>query len=58
MFREEAHPNEVVILTEFEDGQEARRMFQSDEFKEGTRKAGVTAPPEVEFLDEVDSLPS
>ena len=58
VFRADDHPNEAVILTEFRDEQEARRMFQSDEFREATQKAGVTAPPKIEFLDEVDSLVS
>lgn len=55
VFRAEDSPNQVVVLTQFSDEGEARRMFQSDEFRAGTKKAGVTAPPDIEFLEEVDS---
>ena len=55
VFRAKDSPNEVVVLTQFSDEGEARRMFQSEEFLSATKKGGVTAPPDVEFLEEVDS---
>ena len=51
-------PNEVVILGEYEDKEKAMQMFQSQEFREVTARAGVKGPPEVTFLDEVVNLPA
>jgi quinol monooxygenase YgiN len=49
-------PNEVVILGEYADKEKAMQMFQSQEFRETTQRAGVKGPPEVTFLDEVVKL--
>jgi len=51
-------PNEVVILGEYADKEKAMQMFQSQEFRDTTKRAGVTSPPDVTFLDEVVNLPS
>ena len=51
-------PNEVVILGEYADKEKAMQMFQSQEFRDATARAGVKGPPEVSFLDEVVSLPA
>ena len=49
-------PNEVVVLGEYADKGKAMQMFQSQEFREATQRAGVKGPPEVTFLDEVVNL--
>jgi len=51
-------PNEAVLIGEYEDADKARQMFQSPEFREATKRAGVVGLPEVSFLDEVDRLPA
>ncbi len=51
-------PNEVTILAEYEDRAKAMQMFQSQEFREATQRAGVMGAPEVSFLDEVVNLPA
>jgi len=51
-------PNEVVILGEYEDVEKARQLFQSQEFREATKRAGVMGAPDVSFLNEVLTLPS
>jgi len=58
VFRSAEKPNEAVLLAEYEDADRARQMFQSQEFREATKRAGVVGPPEVSFLDEVDQLPA
>ena len=58
IFRSVNKPNEVVIVGEYEDLDKARQLFQSQEFREATKRAGVSGPPEVSFLDEVDQLPA
>ena len=57
-FSKADNPNEVVILGEYEDLERARQLFQSQEFREATKRAGVMGPPDVTFLNEVLTLPS
>ena len=57
-FVQAGEPNQVVILGEFEDLDRARQLFQSAEFREVTKKAGVIGAPEVTFLNEVVKLPA
>lgn len=49
-------PKEVVVLGEYENVEKARQLFQSQEFRDATKRAGVLGPPEVSFLDEVVNL--
>ena len=58
VFRSAEKPNEAVIIGEYEDADKARQMFQAQEFREATKRAGVVGPPEVTFLDEVGQLPA
>ncbi len=55
-FSRAENPNEVVILGEYADKEKAMQMFQSQEFREATQRAGVKGLPEVTFLDEVVNL--
>ncbi len=57
-FSKAGTPNEVVILGEYEDREKAQQMFQSQEFREATKRAGVMGPPEVSFMDQVVDLPA
>ena len=57
-FSKAGSPNEVVILGEYEDRAKASEMFQSQEFRDATKRAGVMGPPDVSFLDEVLDLPA
>jgi uncharacterized protein (DUF1330 family) len=52
------NPNEVFVLGEYQDLAKAKELFQSQEFRDATQKAGITAPPEVHFLEKVADLPS
>jgi heme-degrading monooxygenase HmoA len=58
VFRNHDNPNGVVLVAEYEDLEKARQLFQSQEFREAIKRAGVSGPPEVTFLDEVDQLPA
>jgi len=51
-------PNEVVILGEYADKEKAMQRFQSQEFRDATKRAGVQGPPEVTILNEVIQLPA
>ena len=57
-FSQAGNPNEVFILGEYEDLDKARQLFQSAEFREVAKKAGVIGAPEVTFLNEILQLPS
>ena len=57
-FSKADNPSEVVILGEYDDVEKARQLFQSQEFREATKRAGVMGPPDVTFLNEVVDLPA
>jgi heme-degrading monooxygenase HmoA len=57
-FRSLDQQSDVVILGDYADLARARQLFQSDEFRSATQRAGVTAPPQVTFADEVLKLPA
>lgn len=48
--------NEIVVIGEYADKAKAMQMFQSQEFREATARAGVKGPPEVTLMDEVLNL--
>jgi len=58
IFRNMDKPNETVIFGEYEDLRKVRQLFQSAEFREATKRAGVSGLPEVSFLEYVDQLPA
>jgi uncharacterized protein (DUF1330 family) len=49
-------PNEIVILGEYESVEKARELFQSQEFREATQRAGMVGAPEVTILDKIVQL--
>ena len=57
-FTKAGSPTEITILGEYEDRGKAQQMFQSQEFRDATKRGGVMGPPEVTFLDEVVNLPA
>lgn len=58
VFRASDNPNQVLILGEYEDAARAQQLFQSQELRDATKRAGVTAPPEVTILEELFQLPT
>ena len=58
VFRNMEKANEAVIFGEYEDLAKVRQLFQSQEFRETTKRAGVSGPPEAIFLEQVDQLPA
>jgi quinol monooxygenase YgiN len=58
VFRNMDKPNEALIFGEYEDLEKVRQLFQSPGFREATKRAGVSGPPEVIFLEQVDELPA
>jgi len=49
-------PNAIVIMGEYESHDKAREMFQTQEFRDITQKAGVIGAPEVVYLTSVADM--
>ena len=49
-------PNAIVIMGEYESHNKAREMFQTQEFRDITQKAGVIGAPEVVYLTSVADM--
>lgn len=49
------NPNELIILTEFETMEEARKFAQQEELKEIMQRGGVSDEPDVYFLEKAAS---
>jgi quinol monooxygenase YgiN len=58
VFRNRDQANEAVIFGEYEDLEKVRQLFQSQEFRETAKRAGLSGPPQVSFLEQVDELPA
>lgn len=57
LFKNSANPNELLILTEFEDMGKAKQFAQSDDLKQTMQRAGVAEEPTVFFLEEIEDVP-
>jgi heme-degrading monooxygenase HmoA len=55
IFRSVNDPNEIFILFEWDNLQNAQKFTQSDELKEIMQKAGVVGMPEIHFVEETAS---
>ncbi|MDA4124073.1 MAG: antibiotic biosynthesis monooxygenase [Thaumarchaeota archaeon] len=49
------NPNELVVISEFDDAATARAFVQSDELKQIMQRAGVADKPDIYFLDKAAS---
>jgi heme-degrading monooxygenase HmoA len=52
LWRNEADPNEVIILFEVADAQQAKAFIGSTDAKQKKQAAGVVGMPDIVFLDE------
>jgi heme-degrading monooxygenase HmoA len=57
LFRNASDPNELVILFEWDDLDNARRFASSDDVRETMQRGGVADQPDVYFLEEVGAIP-
>ncbi len=53
LFRTAADPNEIVVITDWETADQARRYGQSPDLKQAMQRAGVISQPEVLILEEL-----
>ncbi len=54
LFRNADNPNEIVLIVEMEDLERARQFVGSDDLRQAMQQAGVTGPPEIQFLELAD----
>jgi heme-degrading monooxygenase HmoA len=53
ILRDSKNPNEIVIITKWEDEDAAKKFSSSHDLKNVMKKAGVVGFPELRFLDEI-----
>lgn len=56
LFRITNHPNELVILFEIADPDQARTFMQSADLRDTMQRSGVTGSPEVLFLEKIEQF--
>lgn len=54
VFQSVDDPDEVVVLFEWDERENARALFESEEMRERLSDAGVKGQPELTFLELVD----
>jgi heme-degrading monooxygenase HmoA len=53
-FQSVADPNEVVVLFEWDENEDPRAFFESEEMRDKMAEAGVTGRPDMTVLELVD----
>jgi heme-degrading monooxygenase HmoA len=56
ILRNAEDPNELVILLEWDNLENAQRFANADDLKDAMQRAGVVDQPDVYFLEEVERL--
>ena len=57
LFRNATDPNELVILLEWDDLEQARQFAQTEDLRQTMQRAGVADQPDVYFLEMVEHVP-
>ena len=52
VFRNAEDPNEIVMLLEWDDLENARQLTQSEDLREAMQRSGVADQPDIYFLDD------
>ena len=52
VFRNAENPNEIVILLEWDELENARQLIQSEDLREAMQRSGVADEPDIYFLDD------
>ncbi|UTB32226.1 MAG: antibiotic biosynthesis monooxygenase [Methanobacterium sp. ERen5] len=53
ILRDSNRPNEIVVITKWEDEDTAKKFSSSNDLKKVMKKAGVVGFPELRFLDDI-----
>ena len=51
LFQSADDPNEVFVLLEWDELNNARQFAASDDLRQAMERAGVTGPPDIHFLE-------
>jgi heme-degrading monooxygenase HmoA len=54
ILRDSSHPNEIVVITKWEDLNAAKKFSSSPDLKNVMKRAGVVGLPELRFLDDIN----
>ncbi|QIO25520.1 antibiotic biosynthesis monooxygenase [Haloarcula sp. JP-L23] len=54
VFQSADDPNEVIVLFEWDENEDPRAFFESEEMRERMTKAGLTGRPDTTVLELVD----
>lgn len=54
ILRPSEDPNDLTLLFEWDNDQNARTFFGSQELKSAMQRAGVAEEPRIQFLNEID----
>jgi heme-degrading monooxygenase HmoA len=57
LFRSAEDPNQLVVLTQWEDMESAKNFAESDDLRITMQKAGVKGRPEVYYLEDIETTP-
>ncbi len=57
LFRNATDSNELVILLEWDDLEQARQFAQTEDLRQTMQRAGVADQPDVYFLEAVEHVP-
>ena len=55
LLRSADDPNELVIMLEWDDLGKARQFVESAELRQAMERAGVAGPPDIHFLEQIDT---
>jgi len=54
VFRTAEDPNHLVVLTQWENLEKAKKFAESDDLRTAMKKAGVTGQIKINFLEEIE----
>jgi heme-degrading monooxygenase HmoA len=57
LFRNADDPNEIVILFEWDELDNARQFAHSEDLRETMQRAGVAGRPDLYFFEEAEEVP-
>jgi heme-degrading monooxygenase HmoA len=57
VFRNADDPNQLVVLTQWEDIESAKNFAEADDLRITMQKAGVKGRPEVHYLEAIETTP-
>lgn len=58
VFQSAEDQNEVVVLFEWDENEDPREFFESEETREKLAEAGLTGPPDMTVLELVEQKPA